>query len=203
MTAPPFDVACLPMRMTTSEVCAVAGYSTRTLQRRIKDGLIDLKPIDRGRELLYLRTDVVRALALGREVAPITAPTENRPRVNVDAIRAAMAAPKMPRPAKTAEPVRKPMTPDRHRAFLLSLRPGVRVMLEDDGRYSVLFVARRNHRAESWPALIALPRAQPGPITLADPSQFEALVAEADAVHAECRASLAEERAREVPKTAR
>lgn len=96
MTTPPSDIARLPMRMTTSEVCAVARFSKATLQRRIKTGLIDLKPIDRGQEKLYLRADVVRALGLSDDVAAPPAPEPDRPRVSVDAIKARMASRRRP-----------------------------------------------------------------------------------------------------------
>lgn len=204
MTAPPFDVASLPMRMTTSEVCAVARFSKRSLQRRIRDGLIDLKPIDRGREQLYLRADVVRALGLADEGLPNPAPTEERPRVNIEAIKAALAASRRrPPPPKPPQPKPDPMTPDRHRAFLLNLRPGIRVWIEEDGRYSISFVARRNVRASSWPPVVALPRDRPGPITLATQSEYDALVAEAEAVRRECKAAFVAGLAQEGPKTAR
>lgn len=91
MTDAPVHIAGLPMRMTTTEVCAVARFSKRSLHRRIKDGTIDLKPVGRGREKLYLRADVVRALGLSDETR-VPMPTSDRPRVSVDAIKAAMAA---------------------------------------------------------------------------------------------------------------
>ncbi|MFN4287538.1 MAG: hypothetical protein ACK4E3_03475 [Brevundimonas sp.] len=54
----------LPFRLTTAEVCALAGWSRRTLQRKRAVGEIDLSPIDRGRQDLFARADVIRALNL-------------------------------------------------------------------------------------------------------------------------------------------
>ena len=95
------------------------------------------------------------------------------------------------------------MSPAEHRGLLLNLRRGIRVTPESDGRYAVHFVTRANGRASTWPSVITLPRAQPGPVDFADEAQFRALIAEADAIYAECRAALAAEKGQEGPKSAR
>lgn len=193
-----------PPRMLTSEVLKALRVSMRTFRRRCDDGTYDLKPVDRGREQLYLRIDVMRVLGLADEGHPKSAPTHAAPRVDHQAIKAALAAPRR-RPPRLASPrpAPEPMAPDRQRAFLLNLHPGVRVWLEEDGRYSVSFVARRNVRASSWPPVVPLPRDRPGPITLATQSEYEALVAEAAAVRAECKAARLAELNQESPKAAR
>lgn len=58
------DIADLPIRMTTSEVCKLARLSKRTFSRRRAQGLLDLEPVDRARELLWRTSDVVRAFNL-------------------------------------------------------------------------------------------------------------------------------------------
>jgi hypothetical protein len=60
----------LPRRLTTSQVCELAGYSKKTLRRRRRAGLIKLEPVDRGRQHLFGRDDVLAAfgMAAGRPV---------------------------------------------------------------------------------------------------------------------------------------
>lgn len=55
----------LPVRLTKSEVCAIARISPATMWRRIKAGRLPL-PIDRGRESLFDRDSVLRSLSLKR-----------------------------------------------------------------------------------------------------------------------------------------
>ena len=66
----------LPMRMTTREVCALGRISVRTLSRRIADGTLALAPVDRAREKLFRREDVIRAFGMESEFggAPATGP---------------------------------------------------------------------------------------------------------------------------------
>lgn len=66
----------LPHRMTTREVCALGRISVRTLSRRITDGTLALVPVDRAREKLFRREDVVRAFGMESEfgmIAPASA----------------------------------------------------------------------------------------------------------------------------------
>ena len=86
---------------------------------------------------------------------------------------------------------------------MLSLRPGVRVSVDDRRQYLVAFTARSNNRASSWPAEIILPRAAPGPVSLASMEEFDKLDAEAITIHAECKAALAAERAQQGRKSGR
>lgn len=58
------NIANLPIRMTTSEVCELARVSKRTFSRRRAQGSLELKPVDRARELLWRTSDVVRAFKL-------------------------------------------------------------------------------------------------------------------------------------------
>lgn len=77
MTGSVFD---LPMRMTTREVCALGRISVRTLSRRIADGTLDLAPVERAREKLFRREDVVRAFGMELEFGrtpPASAVQEN------------------------------------------------------------------------------------------------------------------------------
>lgn len=62
------DLAGLPVRVPTSMVAQLLGFSVRTLQRRRKIGALNLNPVDRGRELLFARADVLRVL--GAEATP-------------------------------------------------------------------------------------------------------------------------------------
>lgn len=80
-------LAALPLRLTTSEVCALGRWSIRTFMRRRKTGQFLVEPIDRGSELLFPRDPVLRALGL---ITDDTAPKAQleKPRVSVDAIRA-------------------------------------------------------------------------------------------------------------------
>lgn len=200
-----FDPSTLPPRMLASEVCEVARISKATLYRRIADGSLDLKPVDRGREKIFSRADVIRALGLGGTPAPTQA---ERPagaigdpatfRARFEEARRQQRKP--PRP-KQVQP--EPLKPSEHHAVMLSVRPGVRVDLREDGRYDVVFVARANARASTWPDRITLPRAAPGPLALLDRAEFEALASEAAAVRAECQAALNHERGREGRKAAR
>lgn len=59
----------LPPRLTTTEVCELARISRRTLSRRIRDGSLTLAPVDRGREMLFRTSDVIRAFDLGEQPA--------------------------------------------------------------------------------------------------------------------------------------
>lgn len=52
-----------PARLTTSEVCELARYKRDTLWRRIREGKMP-KPVDRGREALFDRAAVEKALGL-------------------------------------------------------------------------------------------------------------------------------------------
>lgn len=50
-------------RLTLSEVCQLAGYSRTTLEKRIKAGRMPA-PVDRGRERLFDRQAVYKALGI-------------------------------------------------------------------------------------------------------------------------------------------
>lgn len=86
------DLDDLPLRMTTSEVCALGRISVATLRRRRRNGRYSLEPIDRGAEELYLRSDVLTAFGLAVVDQVPEPPTPSRPVVDADAIRAARAA---------------------------------------------------------------------------------------------------------------
>lgn len=53
-------------RITTSEVLELARYGRHTLWKRIRQGRFP-KPVDRGRENLWSRADVEKALGLSTE----------------------------------------------------------------------------------------------------------------------------------------
>jgi hypothetical protein len=53
-------------RITASEVCRLAGYSRVTLARRVKSGVMPA-PVDRGRERLFDRLAVYKALGISTE----------------------------------------------------------------------------------------------------------------------------------------
>lgn len=52
-----------PARIPASEVCRLAGYGRVTLGRRIKEGKMPA-PVDRGREQLFDRAAVHKALGI-------------------------------------------------------------------------------------------------------------------------------------------
>jgi hypothetical protein len=53
-------------RITASEVCRLAGYSRVTLARRVKSGVMPA-PVDRGKERLFDRLAVYKALGISTE----------------------------------------------------------------------------------------------------------------------------------------
>lgn len=55
-----------PARIPASEVCRLAGYGRVTLGRRIKEGKMPA-PVDRGRERLFDRMAVHKALGISTE----------------------------------------------------------------------------------------------------------------------------------------
>lgn len=57
------DARQLPLRITTTQVCDLAGYGPQALARRIHLGLMP-KPVDVGRERLFDRDAVLQALGL-------------------------------------------------------------------------------------------------------------------------------------------
>lgn len=73
----------LPRRLTTSQVCKLAGFGKRTLARRIASGKLRLSPVDRGREDLYDRDEVLQALGMN------DAPRANPWEFNAEAFRKA------------------------------------------------------------------------------------------------------------------
>lgn len=91
-TSVPFSVDGLPIRLTTSEVCALLRISPKTLSRRRNAGLLNLHPVDRGAEDLYQAADVLRLLkvAPASEAQPeplLDLPTWDNP--NAEAVRRA------------------------------------------------------------------------------------------------------------------
>ena len=58
--------ASLPRRLTTSQVCEIAGYGVATLFRRIRLGKMPAK-IDRGREALFDRDAVLKSLGMVKD----------------------------------------------------------------------------------------------------------------------------------------
>lgn len=78
------EIARLPPRLTTSEFCALARCTARTIQRRIKDGTYQIKPLpDRGAQNLWSREQVLTVLGITRSEAP---PRKNT--VSIEAMRA-------------------------------------------------------------------------------------------------------------------
>lgn len=59
----------LPLRITTSQVCDLAGYGPATLSVRIRRGLVPA-PIDKGLENIFDRDAVLKALGLVDEAKP-------------------------------------------------------------------------------------------------------------------------------------
>lgn len=65
-------------RLTASEVCRLAGYGRVTLGRRVRDGLMP-KPVDRGRERLFDRQEIYKALGIETETPQHVEPEEDDP----------------------------------------------------------------------------------------------------------------------------
>lgn len=65
-------------RLTASEVCRLAGYGRVTLGRRVRDGLMP-KPVDRGRERLFDRQEIYKALGIAMETPQHVEPEEDDP----------------------------------------------------------------------------------------------------------------------------
>ena len=68
--APAGLLTSLPPRIPASLVCKLAGYGKAALNRRIKDGLMPA-PIDRGRENLFLTSEVLKRLGLAEAAPPV------------------------------------------------------------------------------------------------------------------------------------
>lgn len=79
----------LPARMTTREVCELGRISPVTLWRRRRAGIYKLAPCDRGRELLYLRDEVLCAFGMAARSEP--RPEAEEWVVDPEAIRAVRA----------------------------------------------------------------------------------------------------------------
>jgi hypothetical protein len=62
----PDDVASLPMRMTTAEVCDLARFSPATFHRKRKadPSWLPASAVQGGRQLIFDREAVIRALGL-------------------------------------------------------------------------------------------------------------------------------------------
>lgn len=60
----------LPERMTTAEVCALARFSAQTLarRRRADPGWLPAAPVQGGKQTLYVRADVLKALGMTSHV---------------------------------------------------------------------------------------------------------------------------------------
>jgi hypothetical protein len=93
MTTPgPFtaeEIAALPPRIYTSEVCRLARYGVKKLWKARKAGTMPA-PVDRGHEAIFDRDAVLKALGMVKDATP--ADTAADPwNVNPDAIRQARA----------------------------------------------------------------------------------------------------------------
>ena len=136
----PLDTDNLPARVPGSRVARLLGYSHRTFSRRRATGAVDLKPVDRGSELLYARADVLRALGIGD--TPPAATNVARPIIDVLAIREARLNDRF---KKRARPFPPPADPARKEAYLaaldLWLTPGLTVEPAGD-RWTVMHRGR-------------------------------------------------------------
>lgn len=80
----------LPLRLTTSEVCALGRFSAKTFAKRRREGRIPIEPCDRGTELLWKRDEVLKALdMIHDDPKPIAAPAASWDEPDADAIREA------------------------------------------------------------------------------------------------------------------
>lgn len=65
----------LPPRIPTSTVLLLAGYSKSALWQRIKEGRMP-RPIDRAKENIFLRDEVLKHLGLTAGAGPARNPFE-------------------------------------------------------------------------------------------------------------------------------
>lgn len=80
-----------PPRITTSEVLQLARYGVKKLWKNRRAGLMP-DPVDRGREDLFDRDAVLKALGMLQDAAPPAVDVDDDPwSVNPDAIRQAAA----------------------------------------------------------------------------------------------------------------
>lgn len=79
----------LPLRLTTSEVCALMRFSARTLARRRREDPAWLPPsaVQGGRQTVFDREAVLKALGMRDDVQA----TPQQPAVDADAFRQARA----------------------------------------------------------------------------------------------------------------
>lgn len=85
------DPTTWPLRMKTSDVAAVLGFSVRTFQRKRKAGTLTMNPVDRGQQWLFARADVLSELGLPESAKPVSFERPRETRVDHDAIRAELA----------------------------------------------------------------------------------------------------------------
>ena len=90
-------MADLPPRLTTSEVCALGRFSTRTFRRRVRAGKYLLQPCDRGVEDLWKRDEVLRALGMTQYETP-KVDEKDHDAIDPEAFRAALAGQVRQRP---------------------------------------------------------------------------------------------------------
>ena len=88
MTSVPSDLTALPARMTTRQVCALAGCSASRLarQRREDPDWLPASPVQLGRSTMFDRDAVLKALRLVKDE-----PTQETWTADPDAIRRARA----------------------------------------------------------------------------------------------------------------
>lgn len=140
----PLDTDNLPARIPRSRVAALLGFSVSTLHTRCSTGAIDLKPVDRGRELLYARADVLRVLGIteGTPASPVAEPAPKRPIFDALAFRETRLNDRF---KKRPRPFPRPADPARQEDYLaaldLWLTPGLTVEPAGD-RWKVMHHGR-------------------------------------------------------------
>ena len=75
-TSPDIEQIKKTVRIPTSIVCALAGYTGLTLARRRKAGLMP-NPVDKGREALYETRAVLNALGLNDGMEKTDGPSDD------------------------------------------------------------------------------------------------------------------------------
>lgn len=66
------DSGLLPARIYASQVCDLGGFSRDTLRNRIAKGTMP-RPVDTGREQIFLRDEVLQALKIGQRQEEVAA----------------------------------------------------------------------------------------------------------------------------------
>jgi hypothetical protein len=169
-------------RLTRDQVCEIAGYGPQTLARRIAGGRMP-KAIDRGRQALFDREAVYRALKIG---APATTEEDDQP-ITFDAEAFRRHRKEQAREGwrragvqrRSSSTPREILAARRTAAQTINLGHFVTLRGRVDGTQRLYFQVPARLRPAGWPSLILLPRGEKIAGDLTDPLQVAAIRADA------------------------